>query len=155
MKPMTYSMQFRGHTREIAPGLLEAVLSAPSCAHFTTVGIDGLDGRFLTAPGGEARCDSHLRFADAETFDEEGTLSFGHGNSLRFRAVARGQLGPSPDPHLSHGTVVWEIESGEGQFEGARGRITSNFFVSDTGEVTDNQFGVIFLYSTRRRDFPE
>ena len=38
-----------------------------------------------------------------------------------------------------------EIDGGEGRFEGARGLITSNFLVSDSGEVVDNQFGVIFV----------
>jgi len=41
--------------------------------------------------------------------------------------------------------VIWKVERGEGQFEGASGLITSNFFVSTTGEVTDNHFGVIFV----------
>jgi hypothetical protein len=37
------------------------------------------------------------------------------------------------------------VETGEGQFARASGRITSNFFLSDTGELTDNQIGVIFV----------
>ena len=38
-----------------------------------------------------------------------------------------------------------EIDGDEGRFEDAQGLITSNFFVSDSGEVVDNQFGVIFV----------
>ena len=56
-----------------------------------------------------------------------------------------GRRGDSPDPHLKHGTVMWEVDGGEGQFAGARGRITSNFFASDMGDPTDNHFGVIFV----------
>jgi hypothetical protein len=41
--------------------------------------------------------------------------------------------------------VIWKVERGEGQFAGATGLITSNFFVSSTGEVTDNHFGVLFV----------
>jgi hypothetical protein len=37
------------------------------------------------------------------------------------------------------------VDSGEGQFQGATGYITSNFLVSDQGEVTDYHFGLIFL----------
>jgi len=60
--------------------------------------------------------------------------------------VGEGYLGPSAEPKLSHGSVIWRIEEGEGQFAGASGLITSNFLVSDAGAVTDNHFGVIFLH---------
>ena len=68
---------------------------------------------------------------------------------MRFRTVGLGHLARSPDPHLQQGTAMWEIEGGEGQFDGVRGRITSNFFVSDTGELTDNHLGLIFVDGIR------
>jgi hypothetical protein len=37
------------------------------------------------------------------------------------------------------------VAGGEGQFAGATGLITSNFFVGENGEVTDHHFGVIFV----------
>jgi DNA-binding CsgD family transcriptional regulator len=40
---------------------------------------------------------------------------------------------------------VVDDRGGEGKFAGARGRIASNFLLSDTGELTDNQFGLIFV----------
>jgi hypothetical protein len=40
---------------------------------------------------------------------------------------------------------MWQVDGGEGQFAGARGLITSNFFVSETGEVTDCHFGLLFV----------
>jgi hypothetical protein len=40
---------------------------------------------------------------------------------------------------------MWRVESGEGQFAGARGLVTSNFTLSAAGEVTDNHFGLIFV----------
>ena len=46
---------------------------------------------------------------------------------------------------MNHGSVIWLIEGGEVQFEGATGLITSNFTITDTGKVTDNHFGVIYL----------
>ena len=39
---------------------------------------------------------------------------------------------------------MWQVEGGEGQFDGAQGLITSNFTISDAGEVTDHHMGVIF-----------
>jgi len=41
--------------------------------------------------------------------------------------------------------VTWKVDRGEGQFEGASGLITSNFTVSDTGEVVDHHCGVLFV----------
>ncbi len=64
---------------------------------------------------------------------------------MRFGTVGQGYLAPSADPRLKHGSVVWRVESGEGQFAGASGLITSNFTVSEAGEVIDNHFGVILV----------
>lgn len=146
MKPVVYSMQFRGEATQLAPGVVNAALTAPSGALMTTIDGDGVHGRFEPALGEEATFRSRLCFAaDAATFEEDGTIVFGAGHALHLRSVGSGVLGPSPDPHLLHGTVMWQVEQGEGQFDAAEGRITSNFFLSDTGEVTDNQIGVIFI----------
>jgi hypothetical protein len=40
---------------------------------------------------------------------------------------------------------MWRVEGGEGQFAGARGLITSNFFVGEAGMVTDHHVGVTFV----------
>ena len=53
-----------------------------------------------------------------------------------------------PDPHLNHASVISEVIGGTGQFDGACGQIVSNILVSDTGEVTDNHLGVIFVEAT-------
>ena len=68
---------------------------------------------------------------------------------MRFRSVGLGRLVACPDPNLKHGTVIREVEGGDGQFAQAEGLITSNFLVSDTGEVTDNHLGVIFVHERR------
>ncbi len=138
-------MQFRGETRRSAPGVLDAALTAPSCALVTAIDGDGLHGRFEPAPGAEASFRLHVCFAGAASADEAGTIVFGAGHALHLRSVGSAVLGGSPDPHLRHGTLMWQVTSGEGQFERAEGRVSSNFFVSDTGEVTDNQIGVIFI----------
>ena len=46
-------------------------------------------------------------------------------------------------PATAHGD--WEVDGGEGRFEGTQGLITSNVFINDAEDVTDNQFGVIFV----------
>ena len=60
-------------------------------------------------------------------------------------ALTPTHLGGSADPKLKHGSVMWKIDRGEGQFSGATGLITSNFFVGEKGEVTDHHFGVLFV----------
>jgi hypothetical protein len=39
---------------------------------------------------------------------------------------------------------MWRVEGDEGQFAGATGLVTSNFFVGANLEVTDHHFGVLF-----------
>ena len=73
------------------------------------------------------------------------SITFGDGNRLHFSTVGQGYLAGSADPKLRAGVVTWRIDSGEGQFAGATGMITSNFTVSDVLEVVDYQFGLIFL----------
>ena len=120
-------------------------LSAPSSAFFTTVGPDGVRGAIEDVAGRDARFDAELVLDDQSRFHELGTIVFGRGNVVRFRSVGSGTLTACPDPNLRRGAVVAEIEDGEGQFAAAEGFITSNFLVSDTGEVTDNQLGLIFV----------
>ena len=41
--------------------------------------------------------------------------------------------------------MSWRVEAGEGQFVGATGLITSNFFVEEGLGVVDHHFGVLLL----------
>jgi hypothetical protein len=144
-RPTVYALQFRGQTAIGPDGAVRKEARAPGGALVTSLTPHGVEGRFVWAPGehDEARLDSTLTFRGDETFDEEGTLLFARGNGVRLEG--RGRLSASRDPHLRHGTVMWKILGGEGAFDGASGLITSNFFLSDTGELTDNQLGVIFV----------
>lgn len=142
MKPITYSLQFRGQADELE-GALRKQARAPGCALVTSLTPDGVFGSFVWAPGDEeAFFQATLAFTADESFEGQGTIAFLRGHVLH--VWGRGQFTPSRDPHLRQGTVVWEVTGGEGQFEGASGRITSNFFLSDTGDLTDNQLGVVF-----------
>lgn len=145
LQPIAYSLQFRGRITSPSPRVLEQRASAPSQVLTTTVDANGLAGRVQPAEGEEALLVSRLVLAHDGSFDQSGTIEFAPGHVLAFRSVGAARLGRSPDPHLRHGAAVWEVEGGEGQFRGARGRITSNFFVSDTDELTDNHFGLIFV----------
>ena len=122
--PVVYSMRLTGMTKEISPGVLrKAETEIP-------------DG---------ARLESEILLADGNSFREQGTIRFGSASELWFRTLGTGHLARSSDPGLRHGTVTWELDGGRGPFEGASGRISSNFVVTDEGEVTDEQLGLIFL----------
>ncbi len=152
MRHVAFSMQFRGHSTRLSPGVLTARATAPSSALITEVDPDGVHGRLEVRDGQEAHLECRLTFLDDTRFEEVGTISFGNGNALRFRSSAEGVLTNAAEPGLRHGAVTWEIDGSAGAFEGASGRIVSNFLLSDTGDLTDNQFGVLFLPGLERKD---
>jgi hypothetical protein len=148
VKPITFSLQFRGQVAQLEEGLRKQA-RAPGCALVTSLTAEGPDGHFVWAPGDdEALLDSTLAFQDERRFDELGTIVFALGNSLRIRGS--GRLAPSADPDLRQGTVVWTIEGGDGHFEGASGLITSNFLLSASGDLTENQLAVVFPLAENR-----
>jgi hypothetical protein len=152
MRHVAFSMQFRGHSTLLSPGVLTARATAPSAALVTEVDPEGVHSRFEVRDGEEAHLECRLTFLDRTRFEEVGTISFGNGNALRFRSAVEGTLADSAEPGLRHGAIAWEIDGGAGAFEGATGRIVSNFLLSDTGDLTDNQLGVLFLPGAKRKD---
>jgi hypothetical protein len=148
MRQILYAMQFTGQAAPVsgAANILKASTTSPSCSIATVVGADGVHGTLERTGGGTAAFESQVTFTGEGVFQESGSITFGDGgHRLHFSTVGQGYLGPSVEPGLQHGAVSWRIDRGEGQLAGASGLITSNFFVSATGEVTDNHFGVIFV----------
>ena len=86
-----------------------------------------------------------MTFTGETSFQETGTITFGSGNTLQFATVGSGYLAPSADPGRKQGAVTWRVERGAGQFAGATGLITSNFFVDDRLGVVDHHFGVLLV----------
>jgi hypothetical protein len=141
-------MQFKGSAApedQSNPGVLRVQASAQSSVIRSAIGMHGLTTNLEGAAGSTAKFESQVRMGEAGAFDEDGVISFGDGNCVRFVTVNEGHVEPSPEPGLTAGAVIWRIEGGEGQFAGASGFITSNFWFNMQGEVTDNQFGVIFV----------
>ena len=146
MKQVIYAMQFKGKAGPgTAANVLKASTSASSSTITTVVDAQGVQGKIEPAPGGKAEFESEVTVTGDTSFSEKGSIRFGDGNRLHFSSIEHGYLGDSAEPKLKSGAVMWRVEGGEGQFAGATGYITSNFTLSDTGEVTDNQFGVIFV----------
>jgi hypothetical protein len=148
MKQVMYAMQFRGSAapKAGATGVIKAATSASSCTLSSIVSAAGVTSTLMPAQGGKASFESEVTLSGETSFTETGTIRFGDSNhSLRFTTVGQGFLGKSPDEGLQHGSVMWRVEGGEGQFAGASGLVTSNFTLSASGEVTDNHFGLIWV----------
>jgi hypothetical protein len=147
MPHTAFSIHFRGRSTRLSPGVLTARATAPGCALVTRIDADGVHGRIEPRDGGEAHLECRLTFLDEARFEEVGTISFGNGNTLRFRTLVEGTLGVARAPGLSHGSSTWTVDGGAGVFAGATGRIVSNFLLADSGELTDHQLAVLFLAS--------
>lgn len=148
MKELNYVMQFKGTAEPVDPSdpnILSINATAQSTVIRSAIGANGLSTNLQGAAGAFAKFCSELRMTGKGAFAEDGTISFGEGNSLRFATVDEGHVERSTAPGLMAGAVIWRVKGGEGQFAGASGFITSNFYFNEAGEVTDNQFGVIFV----------
>jgi len=148
LNQVIYAMQFKG-TAAPKPGVstvITASTTAPSCTLTSVVSADGVAGTLLPVTGEKASFESEVTLTGETSFTEAGRICFGDSNhSLRFSTIGQGFLGKSADAALQHGSVMWRVDGGEGQFAGASGIITSNFTLNAAGEVTDNHFGVIFV----------
>jgi hypothetical protein len=159
MRQIIYAMQFNGQVAPVgtSTSVMRASTTAASCTLTTSVSSEGIEGTLEPSAGGQATFTSEVTFvggfessevtsAGEGGFKEAGTITFGTGgHQLRFSTIGEGYIGPSAEPNLRQGAVMWRVDGGEGQFEGAQGLITSNFTVSAAGEVTDHHFGVIFV----------
>lgn len=147
MRQIVYAMRFTGQATPVGSdgNVLRASTSSPSTAITSRVSEDGLSGTVEAVAGAEATFTSEVTFTSETDFLETGTIAFGNGHQLRFGTVGQGYLGASADPTRKHGTVMWRVEGGEGQFAGATGLITSNFFVDEQLGVVDHHFGVLLL----------
>jgi hypothetical protein len=158
MSQIIYTMQFKGELSPVgtSPNVMKAMMVA-SCICMTVVGPNGLQTPLEPAAGEQATFESDVTFlggfespevtaAGEAGFKETGMITFGGGeHRLRFSTLGQGYIGPSAESNLRQGAVIWQVESGEGQFKGAQGLITSNFILSEAGRVTDHHMGVIFV----------
>jgi hypothetical protein len=147
VREVIYAMRFIGQAVPVGDvgNVLKAAANAPSSTLTSAVGADGLTGTLAAASGEAATFESEVTFTGETSFQEVGTIGFGRGHHLRFSTVGSGYLAPSADPGRKQGTVMWRVDGGEGQFAGATGLITSNFFVDAGLGVVDHHFGVFLL----------
>jgi hypothetical protein len=97
-----------------------------------------------TGPGGEAVNFESDVVLTGESFDEFGSISYAGRGRLKFKTVGAGHIDPSQVAGLNHGTVMWSVTEGDGEFSGATGLITGNFTFSEHGDVVDNHYVRVF-----------
>ena len=147
MRQIIYSMHFQGRSSPLSSDerVFKTTTSATSCTVRTTIDDHGVEGTHEATDGDLAFVESEIQFTGRESFSEKGTITFGESHLLRFSTVEDGHLGPSACPEIMAGAANWKVEGGEGQFAEATGLITSNFTLTETGEINDYHFGVIFV----------
>ena len=147
MREAIYTLRFKGKAAPIgtAGNMLKAATTAPCASFDSRIGPDGLSSSSQPVDGDEATFESEVNVTGESSFLESRTIGFGDGNTLRFSTVGGGYLGSSAEPGINHGTVMWKVDEGTGQFAGATGLITSNFFVTEGLGVNDHHFGVLLL----------
>lgn len=107
--------------------------------------VEGRDGVLQATTGGRGPAGETVTFTSevelrGESFTETGRIAYGTRGAVQFETIGEGYLAPSPMPDLQWGVIGWRITSGEGEFDGASGHITSNFTVSASGAVVDNHY---------------
>ncbi len=145
MKRVTYSLQFKGNGVPGDGGTLDVRATASGSNLRTTIGDGGVSAALEPVSGGEAQFESHVKMIGDANFDESGRIRFGPAGSILFSTVGQGHLGPSAEKGLTHGSVIWKVESGDGKLAGATGLIVSNFVFNEAMEVTDTHLGILFV----------
>ena len=97
------------------------------------------------ARGEDVSFESDVVMTGADSFDEVGSITFAGRGTLKFETIGSGHIGPSPNQGINHGSVLWRVTEGDGEFQGVSGMITSNFTFSEQGDVVDNHYVRIYI----------
>jgi|APFre7841882724_1041349.scaffolds.fasta_scaffold186214_1 hypothetical protein len=137
---ITYALQFRGQV-EYDGTNERATTRAASSMLVSVVDRDGPHGRFEGVGAGEAV----FRVALEDGDPVAGEVDFGGGTTLRLRTAEHHPAGRSAKAYVRHGAALLEVVGGTGRLAGVRGWVTSNFLLSDTGDLTDTHLGLLFV----------
>jgi hypothetical protein len=148
MRQLVYTMHFRGQiSRSSGNGTLRATSSGTSCTMQTVVGPSGAETTLHPATGDLAFVETEIHMGGNNAFEGAGSVTFGEDSehALRFSSPKAGQISPSGVPGVLAGAVTWRIDGGEGRFASASGFISSTFTVTESGELSEYQCGLLFL----------
>ncbi len=150
MRQILYTMHFKGRTSRARPDspLLRTIGSATSCVVSTLIRGSNVETSLQASEGDLAFLDSELRVTGPDSYQEDGTITFGddgNSNVLRFSTLGDGHFSTSIAPGTMAGSASWKVDGGAGRFAAARGFITSNFTLNEQGELSDFHCGLIFV----------
>jgi hypothetical protein len=113
----------------------------------TVVGPEGVETVLHPAPGELAFLETELHLSGHDALEGSGILTFGEdGNhELRLATIHAGHLGPSTIPGVMAGAMIWKISGGTGRFQSASGLIASTFTMTESGELSEFQCGVLYV----------
>jgi hypothetical protein len=116
-----------------------------------TLSVRGESTRIVALGGEEAPqhavFESSVTMTGETAFLESGRMVFDDSeDGILFGSTNEGFLGPSLEPGLLQGAVIWRVSVGDGRFAGVEGLITSNFVMrAETGKVAEKQVISLFL----------
>jgi hypothetical protein len=149
MRQLIYTMHFRGQGSPSGEDVkvLRITSSGTSSTLETIVCPTGVETTLHAAPGDLAFLECELHLTGQDSFQGKGTLTFGEDgeHELRFATSHAGQLGPSAVPGVMAGSVSWRVDGGTGRFQSATGFLGSTFTLTDSGELSEYQCGLIFV----------
>ena len=148
MEPIIFCLHFRGQASRNADkrSLFRITASAPSCNVATELSDNGVHGAVSVLPGDMAFADSEIELTAADAFIGRASICFGDGpHALELRGAAHGHFDATTERGEMTGAITWKIASGEGQFAGARGFVSSVLTLHEDGQYSEFQTGVVFL----------
>lgn len=147
MRQIAYAMQFKGKgaPKRGKKKELSAKSTSSTSSLANSLGARGPRLSIKDAARPKAAFKSNVQVLRNGQFTEDGTIDFGKAGKLRFSTIGKGWMGPSAEEGVMQGAIAWKVDSGSGPLRGATGIITSNFTFNDKGEITDNQWGVLYV----------
>lgn len=148
MEPIVFCLHFRGQASRGTDkrSLFRVTASAPSCNLSTELSDSGVSAKISVLPGDMAFSESELEITGSDAFSGHASLSFGDGpHAIELAAVAPGHLESGDSSESMTGAITWHIQSGEGQFAGAKGFVTSVLTLREDGQFSEVQTGVVYL----------
>jgi hypothetical protein len=145
VQQLVYTMQWKGQAIPQSETVFHVKEKIASTSITTVLNQGGITGGFDPAAVAEGEFETTVELQSNGTFLEHGTIRLTNGHGLHFRTKVPGWMDTSPDQRYRQGTVTFEVTGGEGQLAKAQGIITSNFFISQEGEVTEHHIGILYI----------
>ncbi len=139
MNRINYSTQFTGtsETTDYSDGAFKTSTVAPIGSIFAEDG----EGTVSLGNAGDAKIKSTVVLTGNGSFQQYGTITFEDSRDrLHFSTQGQGRIEDGADKRA---TATLKIDRGEGRFQNASGLISSDFSISENGDVIDNQIGAV------------